>query len=604
MVDVHPPLTRLTSMPAHSTIRSASVTDWSDPQTRAMVELVAEGITELAGFQVACIGIVEGSEWVVVAVAGPDEARRALLGLRQPVSEVAAHFERSEDWGLLRFVPQEVGDPSAPLTWEPPVPVTDDPGAWQPRDMLGAPITDSTGALRGLLAVDWPEDGRRPDEARRQHLQKYAAQASRSVLLALQRAELAERARMLRAAQEVCRRASQELDLNQVVEQCRRVLMEGFRAFGMWIHTLELDNPWPLSTIAPGVDATLSDEVRVILDTAAREAWRRQEVAALALDRPLPAHLFPFPREVLDAEVEWFAANGVGYALFVPIGAGTDCLGCLWLTRPLSGPDWTDVEREVALEIGHDLGSALVNARAYQRSQEVVSELQALDAYKSQLIATLSHELKSPLAAIVGNLDLLRGEQDVDPSVRDGLQAVDLDTRRLTGLVDNLLLLARVGDPTTPARRQEVDLRDVVSEAVQQASYAARERSVTLGVDLPGAPVSARGDAAELTALVGTFLSNAVKHSSAGGSVTVRLAIAGDSAEIAVADEGAGMSPAERQRLLDLFRSSSQPAEPRKPGTGLGLAIAHRVAARHSGRIAVESRLGEGSTFTVALPLS
>ena len=96
------------------------------------------------------------------------------------------------------------------------------------------------------------------------------------------------------------------------------------------------------------------------------------------------------------------------------MGAGRECLGSLVLTRALGEPEWTDADVDAALEVGRDLGRAVLNARALERERELVRELKALDDYKTKLIATLSHELKSPLAAMLANIEFLQTTVDLD----------------------------------------------------------------------------------------------------------------------------------------------------------------------------------------------
>ena len=109
---------------------------------------------------------------------------------------------------------------------------------------------------------------------------------------------------------------------------------------------------------------------------------------------------------------------GIASILFVPLGAGPECLGNLVLTRGADCPDWTEQEAQAALDIGHDLGRAILNARTFEREHRLVEELRALDTYRSQLIATVSHEIKNPLTAIAGHLEILEGSPDLTPAMR------------------------------------------------------------------------------------------------------------------------------------------------------------------------------------------
>ena len=120
------------------------------------------------------------------------------------------------------------------------------------------------------------------------------------------------------------------------------------------------------------------------------------------------------------------------------------------LTRTHEDPDWSSVEMDAALDIGHDLGRAILNARTFEREHQLVEELQALDTYKSQLIATVSHELKNPLTAIMGHLEMLEASPDLTGTTRTSLAAMERGTNRMVRVVEDLLLLSKVGDPDNP----------------------------------------------------------------------------------------------------------------------------------------------------------
>ena len=292
---------------------------------------------------------------------------------------------------------------------------------------------------------------------------------------------------------------------------------------------------------------------------------------------------------------------GIGSMLFVPLGAGAECLGNLVLTRAGEG-EWTELDRQAALDIGHDLGRVILNARTFQREHELVVELQALDTYKSQLIATISHELKNPLTAVTGYLEMLASAPELSAGSRAAIAAMNRGADRLSRVADDLLLLSKVGDPQHGIIASDVDLRRIVDEVTDLMAVTAKRKNLALDVELPDGPVSARGDATEIDRLVSNLVSNAVKYTPEGRRVSIRVCREGDRVRIEVADEGLGISAADQERLFDEFFRSSNPEAVRQPGTGLGLAIVKRIVERHGGDIEVESELGVGSTFTVTLP--
>jgi signal transduction histidine kinase len=292
---------------------------------------------------------------------------------------------------------------------------------------------------------------------------------------------------------------------------------------------------------------------------------------------------------------------GIGSLLFVPLGAGTECLGNLVLTR-LGTQAWTELDRRAALDIGHDLGRVILNARTFQREHELVVELQALDTYKSQLIATVSHELKNPLTAITGYLEILDSSESLDLASRSAVEAMGRGATRLTRVVEDLLLLSKVGDPHQRLIAAEVDVKRVVDDVADLVALTARHKRLTVEVDVPVEPVTAWGDVVEIDRLVTNLVSNAVKYTPEGRRIRVGLREEGRQVQLEVADEGYGISADDQTRLFEEFFRSTNPEAAQQPGSGLGLAIVKRIVERHGGEIMVASELGAGSTFRVSLP--
>ena len=581
-----------------------SRSSWSDAASRDALQLIAEGVTELAGFGIAAISVVRDDGLLEsVAVAGSEEARAQLAGTRSPVHRLEAEIAKADNWGLLRFVPHERLEPGLGDTWGwvPDIePIDDAPDAWHPLDLLIAPLYDDEGTLRGTLAMDLPVDGRRPGEAQRAVINRYAEQAGRAVVIAIEREALAERVRMADATRTIVRKATQQLSLERVVADCRDALIDGFRADGLWMQTFDRDAHSP-GTIysATGSEIRLTPDLVEIARVAAESAWRTQTVAALTADGPMPPPLDHHQAEIVRS---FLRAIEVASLIFVPLGAGPECVGNLVLTRLDGGPEWTESEATAALDIGHDLGRAILNARTFEREHELVEELRELDSYKSQLIATVAHELKNPLTSVLGHLEILDLRPELSDASRGSLQVMERGAQRMVKVIDDLLLLASVGDPSTPLHSEAVDLTHVVDEVVDLVAVTAKQKSIDIHLDLPASPVLALGDAGELDRVCTNLLSNAVKYTPDGGSVTLRVLRTPREVALEVADGGIGISPEDLARLGTEFFRSSNPAALAVPGTGLGLAIVRRIVERHHGRLDIESELGRGSTFRVHLP--
>ena len=580
-------------------------TSWPDAPSRDALQLIAEGVTQLAGFGVAAISAVrEDGKMEVMAVAGSDAARLELQGRRTPVDRLAGELEKADDWGLLRFVPHERLDPDAgeDWGWVPDIDPIDGEDAWHPLDMLVAPLYDDDGELHGALAMDLPVDGRRPGRAQRAVLNKYAEQARRAVLVALERERLAERVRMADAARRIVRTATAQLSLDRIVADSREALAEGFRAAGMWLQTFDRDGYGGARGelySSDGSHVHLTPELIEIAEGAAHRAWEQQQVVVVAPDRAFSAALSAEQGALVLA---FLREIGVESLLFTPLGAGPECLGNLVLTRAAGAPEWTEAEATTALDIGHDLGRAILNARIFEREHQLVEELQQLDTYKGQLLATVAHELKNPLTSVMGHLEMLESSPDLTGTTRSSLNAMDRGARRMVRVIEDLLLLSKVGDPDDPMIAAPVDLARIVDDVVDLITVPAEQKQLEITVELPAGPVFALGDHDELDRVAANLVSNAVKYTPASGTVRIVVDRTGDDVVLTVADEGIGISQDDLLRLGTEFFRSSNPEAVAQPGTGLGLAIVRRIVNRHGGRLEIQSDLGLGSTFQVWLP--
>ena len=286
----------------------------------------------------------------------------------------------------------------------------------------------------------------------------------------------------------------------------------------------------------------------------------------------------------------------------VPLGAGSEALGMLVVARAVDGVRWTDPEIEGMRELGRDLGRVILNHRSYEREQQLRSELERLDVYRVELLSTISHELKNPISVLLGHLEVLDGEEDLDPGVRHSLEAMGRASRRLDALAENLLMLRQSSD-STPLERVPVDLLQLVEDAVDLSTMAAEREGVALTLVPPPGPVVVPGDPVQLDRVVLNLVNNAVKYTLRGGSVTVSLEAQDDWAVFTCADTGLGISADDQRQLFSEFFRSSNVQARAKPGTGLGLAIVKRTVERHGGRVEVESELGVGTTFRVYLPV-
>ncbi|HEY6057864.1 MAG TPA: HAMP domain-containing sensor histidine kinase [Candidatus Limnocylindrales bacterium] len=254
-------------------------------------------------------------------------------------------------------------------------------------------------------------------------------------------------------------------------------------------------------------------------------------------------------------------------------------------------------------------GSAEIAALSRQfnataaRLEESVETIRRDRDRSRDFLADVSHELRTPLAALRTFNELLReGAQD-DPEARDEfLESSAQQVERLDWLAQNLLELSKLDSGLVLLDLRPDDLRSTVESAVEQAEAAARRRGVELTLTLPDRPVRVRHDPQRIGQVVSNLVGNALKFTARGGRVSVALRPHREGAEISIADSGVGIDATELPHIFERFYRGSRSNEARSSGSGLGLAIARSIVEMHRGRIAVESRLGRGSTFTVVLP--
>ena len=589
-----------------ATPESSSTPDgagWSDSSARAVLQLMVESVAEMVGFEVATLSVVLGDQLTTMAYTGPEEFRE-YLEQPDPVSVLDPVLEKAEKWGRWHFLAAEA--------WDGPDPEghwvffegdqADVPDAWHPHDALIAVLADDEGHMIGAMSLDRPADGRRPDARQRSLLERYAAQAERAVITAFEREELVRQVAHAESARQLVRSAAipAQASLEAVLELVHRPLVEGFRSIGTWIQVLDTDGVGRGYVRAyDGERVPLPSRMVDVAHQLAPLLWDEQRVIVISADGEPDAPDGAGPLDVARAQL---ADLALSTALGIPLGVGAECLGFLVLSRRAQDPPWSPGEVDSALQIGHDLGAALMTARALERERNLVQELQQLEDYRTQLIATLSHELRTPLTVISGNLEML-GELDLDEPAPQYREAMSRGARRMASVVDDLLLLARVSDPHHPLELVPVDLRQMARDAVSLVESTVKAKSLTVRLALPDDELVVPGDPAELDRLLTNLVSNAVKYTGDGGTVLVAAARRGSEAVLKVADDGFGISDEDQIGLFRPFYRTTNPVALSQPGTGLGLSIVATIVERHHGRVAVSSQLGEGTTFSVSLPM-
>jgi two-component system sensor histidine kinase ResE len=261
--------------------------------------------------------------------------------------------------------------------------------------------------------------------------------------------------------------------------------------------------------------------------------------------------------------------------------------------REVTLADGTEIELDVARIADSPEAGTVVTLRD-------VTDQRRLERARRDLVANVSHELKTPIAALKGFLELLEDEGMDAGHRRDFLGSMTQETARLERLVEEQLQLARLDAGALPLERERIDLADLAEVvAASRAALAARE-GVTVGVRRPDAPVLADVDPARVEQILLILLDNAQRHTGSGGRVDLIVGGRDGQATVAVQDTGEGIPEDVQPFVFDRFYRGDSSREGRS--AGLGLAIARGLAAAHGGAIDLESRVGVGSTFTLRLP--
>lgn len=234
------------------------------------------------------------------------------------------------------------------------------------------------------------------------------------------------------------------------------------------------------------------------------------------------------------------------------------------------------------------------------------SRLRRLETLRRDFVANVSHELKTPLAAIQGFVETLQDDPDMPVATRlRFLDRVAVQTARLTTLVADLLTLSRLDDDAgrTVGDAEPCDVLAVLRETARDLAPLAEKRGVLLATTLPDATLRVAGDREALRQVACNLVDNAIKYTPTGGRVDVVLQTRGERLRLEVRDTGIGLSVEDQERVFERFYRVDRARSRELGGTGLGLSIVKNTVKNLGGDVGVQSELGKGSTFWVELPV-
>jgi PAS domain S-box-containing protein len=283
-----------------------------------------------------------------------------------------------------------------------------------------------------------------------------------------------------------------------------------------------------------------------------------------------------------------------------PVLVDEEYRGDIWL--------FWDVSRRVALEEEREraLAAELTAHRAAEQARSQLAaqndRLRELNGFKTQFVATVSHELRGPLSTISCYAALISEEMpELPPRAHEFLGVIEGNSDRVLQHVGDLLLLSQIEAGVIPLELAPVDVPALVRDAIATAMPAAAQRGITLGSEVGDGP-SLRADRRRLLQVIDNLITNAIKFTDPGGTVRVSAATAGPGWRIDVADSGIGVSPQDLHQLFDRYYRSASARLDERSGAGLGLSVAKEITELHGGQIDVTSTLGQGATFSVHLP--
>jgi K+-sensing histidine kinase KdpD len=407
------------------------------------------------------------------------------------------------------------------------------------------------------------------------------------------RDQLGRRADQLEAVNRVARALGSSLEQDEAFQRFLRevrnvfeferlaiVLVEGEEAVVMANSGREEEKLYPRGTARPVAGSIVADVV------ASGQTIARGDM-----------HVSPrFPEE------RELAAIGLRSRVVAPLAVGSNALGILSVSR--EEPDgFSEDEAELISLLARQVAAAVQNIRLYTAERSAAEELRRLSALRADFVSLVSHELRAPMASVIGCATTLRQRwRELTAEQRESFLAlIEQETGRLSVLIGDVLDTSRIEAGTFTYVFSEVDLGELVREISSMVELANDEVTVTAHVHEPLPAV--RADRDRVRQLLLNLLSNAAKYTVAGDEIEVRAAAEDGSVVVSVRDHGPGIAPEQQRLIFEKFGRVNTGGRS-KPGAGLGLFIASSIAEAHGGTLDVRSETGAGATFTFRLPVS
>lgn len=546
------------------------------------VRRIAGSVRQVIGARAGMVSRVVDDEWLEVTAVAGEPSEGIVEGLRWRRSDLDSLLADAESLGRLHVtrrrtvsfaeIPEDLPETKRYIDHH--------------LGLLLAPLRGAGQELLGVLCTEGAVDIEHPAPGVCDLVELYSEQARLALGALRDRVRMAERLRMSHAEHAVLHEATRADDLPGLLEAVAERLGDMVASSAVWAFAeLEPGVAAEAAAYPAGVIDKLGDDVSTLLEPTL--------AASLGEGRAVTDDSEPLLGRLAGVA-------GLERALLAPIVDADGSRGALLVLRTADEGAWTTDERDAVSSLGRRLGPLVGQVRERRRDQRILAQLLLLDESRRDLVASITHDLKTPLTAISLNTELLESDLDLAEASSHPVAAIRRSADRLSNLVDDLLAMARAEEGV--GSRTRTDLVELVRGACAHVETEATLRRVTFEIDTPET-LSVEVDANALTRVFANLVANAVKFSLPRGRVQLRLARVADGVEFRCTDEGIGIPPERLDTLFDVARRTPDSRTEEIPGSGIGLAICARIVHRLGGSIAVESEPGQGSTFLVRLPL-
>jgi len=313
----------------------------------------------------------------------------------------------------------------------------------------------------------------------------------------------------------------------------------------------------------------------------------------------------------VEATREMYRSLGTRSLLLVPVRFGKRLYGALGFDYCREKHAWLPDEMRLLEGVANQLELALDNVHLFEEVRlradalaAALARLEDLDRLKDKFVQNVSHELRSPLAIIRGYVEMLEAGElgELRPEQRKPVAIIARRVRALDDLVQDITLILEA--QVSPPEREAVPLGKVARMAVEDFQLVVRQAELTLQAEVAPHLPPVSGSCGYVRRVLDNLLDNAVKFTPAGGTITVRVRREGDQVVLEVSDTGVGIPSDQWDRIFERFYQVNGSIWRRYGGVGLGLSLVKEIVETYGGRVTVESQVGEGSTFTVRLPIA